>query len=495
MRQGGMLSRRCIWEFIGDKLIVLSRRKVARVISAMSPRPLALTTDPIPQLTWRIALPASVGMFFNTMFNFVDTYCAGLLSTEALAALSLSFPLFFLLISIGSGLSQGATALLANALGANDRAAARSIFAQSLLFAVVIGLILSGLGWLGAPSLFRWLGAEGSYLDLAVTYMRVILCGGVFFVLVMTLNAGLVAQGETRVYRNVLITGFFANCLLNPIFMWGWLGMPAMGVGGIALATVFVQIGSSLYLWQRLRFSELFRTLPRNLFRPDLAVLRQIVAQSVPSALNMMTIALGILVITWFVQHFGSAAVAATGIATRIEQMILLPVIGLSSAVLSIVGQNHGAGLSARVREAWWMNLKIGAGLMVIGGLLLWWIGEFMILWFTQDAEVIRYSRDYLRVAAVTLPAYPILFVTVFMMQGLKRPAYGLWIGLYRQVAAPLVVMNLFCFQLGWGLNGIWWAIFCVNWSAALFAVWWGGRVMRDMNSSPLTPTRVNTKL
>ena len=79
-------------------------------------RALSLTTDPIPQLTWRIAIPASVGMFFNTMYNFVDTYCAGLLSTDALAALSLSFPVFFVVIASGSGLSQGATALIANAL-------------------------------------------------------------------------------------------------------------------------------------------------------------------------------------------------------------------------------------------------------------------------------------------------------------------------------------------------------------------------------------------
>lgn len=447
----------------------------------MNSRPLALTTDPIPQLTWRIALPASVGMFFNTMFNFVDTYCAGLLSTEALAALSLSFPLFFLLISIGSGLSQGTTALLANAFGAKDREAARVIFAQSVLFSLTIGLALSAVGWCTAPFLFRSLGAEGSYLDLTVTYMRVILAGGIFFVLVMTLNAALTAQGETRVYRNVLIVAFFTNCLLNPVFMWGWWGLPAMGVGGIALATVLVQIGSGLYLWQRVSSSELFCAVSVKMFRPNFRVLRQIVGQSVPSALNMMTIALGIFVITWFVQHFGPAAVAATGIATRIEQMILLPVIGLSSAVLSIVGQNHGAGLPQRVREAWWINLKMGAGLMVIGGLILWWIGESMIRWFTQDAMVISCGRDYLRVAALTLAAYPILFVTVFMMQGLKRPAYGLWIGLYRQVAAPVVVMHLLCFQLGWGLWGIWWSIFFVNWSAALFAVCWGRCVLRKL--------------
>src|SRR5687768_11963249 len=114
-------------------------------------QPLSLTTDPIPQLTWRIAVPMSIGMFFHTMFNVVDTLCAGWLGTEALAALSLSFPVFFVVVAIGSGLSQGATALLANALGAGDPHEARRVFAQSLIFAVLAGVVLTAAGWLAAP--------------------------------------------------------------------------------------------------------------------------------------------------------------------------------------------------------------------------------------------------------------------------------------------------------------------------------------------------------
>ena len=213
-------------------------------------RALSLTTDPIPQLTWRIAIPASVGMFFNTMYNFVDTYCAGLLSTDALAALSLSFPVFFVVIASGSGLSQGATALIANALGAGQREDARRIFAQSLVLTVLVGAGVSVAGWLAAPWMFRLLGAEGDYLRTVLAYMNVILAGGVFFLLPMTLNTVLSAQGDTRVYRNFLIAGFLANCLLNPVLMWGWLGLPAMGVAGIALATVVIQVAGGAWLEQ-----------------------------------------------------------------------------------------------------------------------------------------------------------------------------------------------------------------------------------------------------
>lgn len=445
----------------------------------MGARPLSLTTDPISELTWRIAIPVSVGMFFNTMFNFVDTYCAGLLSTDSLAALSLSFPMFFLLVAIGSGLSQGTTSLMSNAIGAGDRVEARHIFAQSVIFAVAMGILFSILGLVFAPEIFRGLGAEGRYLSMTLAYMNVILAGGVFFILSMTINASLSSQGETRVYRNYLIVGFFANCALNPLLMWGFMGVPAMGVAGIALATVLVQIAGCFWLWRGSRMMELCHQMPVSLFRPDLELLKKIVAQSLPAILNMVTIALGVFVLMWFVKSYGKEAVAASGIATRIEQVILLPVIGLSSAVLSIVGQNHGAGLPHRVREAWLVNVRRGAGLMVLGGVVLWLLGGHAMRIFTKDEGVIAHGANYLSVASLTLAAYPILFVTVFMMQGLKRPGYGLWIGLYRQVLAPAIVFHLLAFTLGWGLWGVWWGVFLVTWSAALFALWWGWRTVR----------------
>ncbi len=439
-------------------------------------QPLSLTTDPIPQLTWRIAVPMSVGMFFNTMYNVVDTKCAGWLGTEALAALSLSFPVFFVVFAMGSGLAQATTALMANALGANEPADARKVLAQSLLFAVVAGALLSIAGLLASPALFRLLGAKDNYLATVLDYMNVVLGGGILFLLPMVVNAALNAQGETRVYRNFLIVGFFANMVLNPVLMWGLLGLPAMGVAGLALSTVLIQAGGALFLWRHVMRTELCREITRAHFRPDFPALRRIAGQAIPAALNMLTIALGVFVITWFVQHFGKEAVAASGIATRIEQIVLMPVIGLNAAVLSIIGQNHGAGLHHRVREAWVTNLKIGAALMFLGGLLVWALRDPAMRFFSDDPAVIGHGRDYLLSASLTLAAYPILFITVFAMQGIKRPLYGLWMGIYRQIAAPLVVYHALAFGLGWGLWGIWWGISMVTWSAAIFALFWGWR-------------------
>ena len=445
----------------------------------MNIKPPRLTSDPIVQLTWRIAVPASVGMFFNTMFNVVDTLCAGWLSTDALAALSLSFPLFFLFIAIGSGLAQGTTALIANFLGAGDIDHANKVFAQSLLFALVAGVVFSGIGLFIAPTVFILLGASGAYLSETLAYMNVTLFGGIFFILSMTLNSALSAQGRTDIYRNLLLMALVANCALNPLLMWGLLGLPALGVAGIALATVIVQIAECVLLWHYLKKEGSFASISIKDLKPDLKILEQIAMQSVPAALNMVTIALGVFVITWFVKQFGKEAVAAIGIATRIEQIVLMPVIGLSTAVLSIVGQSHGAGLRERVRETWRINLLLGVGLMCLGSLLVWVFGRYAVSLFTSNPIVIQHGSDYLTAAMYTLPAYPILFVTVFMMQGLKRPLYGLWIGIYRQVAAPMIIFHLLSFTFCWGLWGIWWGVCVVNWSAALFALGWGWRTVR----------------
>jgi putative MATE family efflux protein len=323
-------------------------------------KPLSLTADSIMRLTWRIAMPMSVGMFFNTMFNVVDTLCAGWLGTDALAALSLSFPVFFVIIAVGSGINQGATALMANAFGGGDHHEAQRVFAQSLVFTVAVTPFLSVAGLIVSPWLFRQLGAEGEYLHTVLAYMNVTLAGGIFYLLPSVINCALAAQGETRVFRDFLFLGLVANVALNPLLMWGWLGLPAMGVAGIGLATVIIQMGGCVFMWRAAAKTDLVRGIKASDFRPDLAVIRRITGQALPAALNMLTVGLGIFVITWFVKHFGKEAVAASGIATRIEQIVLMPAIGLNAAVLTIVGHNHGASLPHRVRQAWMLNIKLG---------------------------------------------------------------------------------------------------------------------------------------
>lgn len=443
-----------------------------------------LVNDPIPGLIRRIAVPASIGLIFTTLYNVVDTYFAGLISTSAQAGLGRSFALFLLMMSIGSGIGGGTTALVSNALGRGDKEGARLFFAQSVVFATIAGLLVSVIGWWTAPALFRLLNAEGEYLDSALAFMNMIYLGGTFFILQMTLNSVLNAQGQTRLYRNILIGSFLGNCLLNPVFIYGWLGLPPMGVAGIGMATSVIQFGEAAVLMYFIFRSELCQGIKAAHFKPRWHSLMELAEQAVPAALNMATMALGVYVITWFISRFGNEAVAGYGVATRVEQIVLLPTMGLNFAVLALSGQNNGAGRLDRVHEAWRTCIRYALWQMGAGGVLLFLLRHWAMRQFTHDPKVVEQGANYLTISAFTLAVYPLLFQTVFMLQGLKKPMYGLFIGLYRQIVAPLIVFNLLAFGLGLKQWGVWYGISLINWSAALFTLWWGSRTLKRMTNA-----------
>jgi len=442
-----------------------------------------LTTDPIPGLVRKIAVPASIGFFFNTMYNVVDTYFAGFISTEALAALSISFPVFFIIIAMGTGISQGGTALMANALGEKNSEKAHHICVQCLSFGILFAIGLTILGFAFAPFLFGVLGATGDYLELALDYMNVILAGTVFFVLQSVLNASLNSQGDTKSYRNVLIAGFALNCALDPWFMFGGLGIPALGIRGVALATVVIQILGTAYLLRKLSATKLWDGPIWSNFFPSSSY-KEIARQGIPASLNMVTVAVGIFVITFFISRFSTEGVAAYGIATRIEQIVLLPTIGLNIAVLSLAGQNNGAKKFDRVRETWNTTMRYGLTMMAVGGFFIFFLPCPLMSFFTDDEVVIGHGVDYLRIASVTLCSYVILFQTVSLLQGLKRPFYAIIIGVYRQVLAPGIVFYLLAFYYGFQESGIWWGIFLVTWSAAIITFFYGRHTLNRITSA-----------
>lgn len=430
-----------------------------------------LTTAPISKLIRAIAMPASVGFFFNTMYNVVDTYFGGLQSTDALAALSLSFPVFFLIIAIGSGIANGLTALIAHALGEDDRAKALVYVEQGLSFGVFLSVFVTALGLTVSPFLFRLLGAEGGYLSLALSYNNVIFYGAGAFMFVFLFNAVLSALGDTKSFRNFLITGFFLNFIFNYWFMFGGLGIPALGLAGVALGTVVVQLIGVAYLLSKVRKAQLLR---RGVSWPDFApkwsVYGEILKQGVPASLSTMTVALGIFIITYYISAFGHEAVAAYGIATRIEQITLLPLIGLNIAVVTLIGQNNGARQFGRVRETYQKALSYGTVISLIATVFLLIGASPLMRVFTDDSVIITTGIIYLRVAAFIATAYMILFMSDAGLRGLKRPMFFLWLGIVRQIVLPIATFTLLINYFHTGLLGVWWGIFGIVWCSALVA-------------------------
>jgi Na+-driven multidrug efflux pump len=268
--------------------------------------------------------------------------------------------------------------------------------------------------------------------------------------------------------------------------MYGGAGFPKMGLAGIALATVLVQCLGVFYLFSQLSKTGSMPSISFAELRPRWKYFRELFRQGFPSSMNMMTVSLGIFIITWFVGRFGEQAVAAYGIGTRIEQIALLPVMGLNISTLALTAQNYGAERIDRIRETVRVSLRYGMLLALSGtvGALLY--SRQLMGLFTADRAVIDAGVGFLAVEAFVLPAYVLLYICISAMQGIKLPLFGLIIGLYRQIAGPAFIFHLFTAVMGLGLIGIWWGIFGVTWSAALIVVIYVSRTLARLEKDQL---------
>jgi len=448
-----------------------------------------LTEDDISGLIRKIAIPASLGFFFNTMFNVVDTYFAGQLSTDSLAALSLSFPIYFIIASVGIGIQSGAGALIANALGAGDTARAVRLQSQAIVLAIGVTIVIAIPLYFALPAIFTFFGADGAVLDGGLRYMRVITVGGVAIVTANTLNAGLQARGETRIFRNLLIAMSILNVGLDPLLMFGFsIGgvqiVPALREGGTALATVGLYAGGIGYLLYRSVDLGVFTDVAIRDFRPRRNLLGEIAGQSAPAALNFMIMTLGSFVINYFISRYGRDPIAAYGAALRIEQIALLPLLGINVALATLTGQNNGAGRLDRVREALSASIKaaVGVTVVILPAVLLF--APWLLRIFTETEQVVAIGRRYLYIQGVTFFSYILINLSNSILQGLKRPGMIMWVGLYRQLAAPFAVFPLLAFTLGMEETGVFWGLAIVNWSAAIFLFFYARGVLAREETS-----------
>ena len=441
-----------------------------------------LGNEHIPKLVRQIAIPASVGMFFNTMYNVVDTFWAGQLSPEALAALSLSLIPFIGLLAVGFGLGQGACALISNALGTEDNDQASRLVAQALLLAFAVSAVIVVVGLVVTPFLYRRMGASGEYLELSLDYMNWLIYGSGAFIFALVINSGLNAQGDTKSYRNALICGFFANIILDPLFLFGWGYFPAFGLEGVAISTVLIELGVVTYLSVKLLSSKLGGNLCIRKFSLQVKLIVDLVKHGFPASLSIFFISLNFYVILHFISDFGKTSVAAYGVSTRIVQVMLLPSIGLNTAALSLTGFNFGANNRERVNQTWRTCFNYSLLLTAFGGILLFCFPEFLLRLFTDSEAIIEVGPTLLRVEAVLLTAYTTIFLGTSVLQGLKQPMFGMILSIYRLIVAPVIFFWVFTEILGYGLNGIWVGIFLTTASGALITWFYLNRTLKELS-------------
>ncbi len=440
-----------------------------------------LTKGDIKRQIKKMAIPASVGFFFHTMFNVTDTYFAGMISTQALSALTLSFSIFFMMIAFAGGMSEAVTALVGNALGEKDKDKALHIALNALLFALLLSCVLTLIGLSSAPYLMSLLGAEGAYLSEALAYINIILYASVFFVLSFFINALLNAVGDTVSFRNVLIFTAIVNIFLDYWFVLGGLGIAPMGIKGIALATVIAEFITFLYLFYRVRMTPLLQSY--SAFYVDKNVFAALLKQGLPPTTNMVLMAAGIYIITYFAAPYGKEVVAAFGIGMRIEQIILMPAIGLNVAVLAIVSQNNGAKEFERIAQALKLALYYGLLVSLLGMVLLIGGAQDLMRLFSNDANVIKEGTLYLRIEAFILFSFVVIFVNLAMLQGIEKPAFIFYISLFRQIIAPILLLSFFSF-LGLGVIWIWLGIAAIVTLSALITWQYSKEKLLEMSLS-----------
>ena len=402
-----------------------------------------LTKDNISTLIRQIAIPSSVGTLFQTLYNIVDVKFAGLISPEAITAIAKSFPIYFIIIGFTAGLSIGITALISNALGKGDEKKASLLLAQSILASLIISIFVTFVGIYGTEPILIFLQTSPEIVFYAKDYMNIIFLGASLFFLQLTINSFLVSKGDTKSLRNVLIFTFFLNLFLNPVFIYGALFIPAMGIKGIALATLCSQFVGLIYIIIKVNSTNLKKYLDLECFMPKLSLQKEIFTQAIPAIGSMMFIGLGVFVLLYYVSMYGDYSAGGYGAAIRFEQLFLLPVLGLNASTLALVGQNFGASNFNRILETYKKSILYGTIFMATCGIFIFFSADYIMYFFSDDKEIIFYGSTYLKIAAFAGPCYPIFFISSALLQGLKKPNYQMIINLMRMIVLPISALSI----------------------------------------------------
>tara|TARA_B100001123_G_scaffold436638_1_gene567278 strand:+ start:465 stop:1838 length:1374 start_codon:yes stop_codon:yes gene_type:complete len=425
---------------------------------------LNLTSNPIGQLLRQIAIPSMTGSLFQTLFNLVDTFYAGKISSEALAALAKSFPLYFIIVSAGIGIVAGCNSLIANSLGSNNRVAASIYTYNALVYAFLLSIIITLIGTFFSYDILKFMGSTDDSIILAKEYIDIIFFGTIIFLILTSFNAVLNAQGDTKTYRNVLIIGLIFNIILNPIFIFGLFFIPAFGIAGLAISTILIQFCACIYLYFKVNNTQL-KIIPKiSNFYIRRNFMINIFNQSMPITLALFLVATGSYILLSFINIFGDQAVAGYGAAVRFEHLFSLPVIGLNTAVISIAGQNFGARRYDRVKEVYFKSILIGVMIMCVAGVVIYIFSEPIIRVFSNDLEVIKYGSSYLKIAAFIGPIYPVFFISHALFTALKKTFLIFYSNLFRMLILPFTIVWVIVSVMNGYFQDIFYGLLIMNW-------------------------------
>ena len=416
---------------------------------------LDLTEGPIFKTLVKLAVPVTISMVLFTVYLLVDLYFVGRLGPDAVAALSISSNAFFIHLGFSTILGTGGMALIAQAFGRRDYGRAARVFKQSLLMALVVGMIEAVTGVLLAPAYIEFFGGTGQSLQWGIEYFQIFSISFLFMLLLYVTGNCFRGMGDTKTPMIIMLQANVLNIVLDPILIFGWLGLPAMGVRGAAIASLVSQI-YGLGIYGYLIFVRGSHLNIKGRWRFDPKIIKQSLLIGVPSGMNHFLLAANLLITYRVISVYGTAALASVGIGFRILQSTYIPVIAVASAMAAIVGQNFGAQKFSRItvtlKSAWLVCTIFMIGCTAICLLF----PKILIGIFSSNPDVIYFGVTYLRIFSIGFVMVATIMVASSAFQGLGK-TYPSLIGAVVDNALFAGLVFTLPAYFSWGIQAVWW--------------------------------------
>ena len=430
-----------------------------------------LTEGSIVRNIWYLALPMMIGNLLQDAFTIVDMIFVGRLGPSALAAVGMSGTIQGMLFTVIFGISMGTIAMVARFIGAKKVSEAENVAIQSILLGSFCYFVIATIGYPLSSSMLRILGAADDVIAQGTAYMRISFLGSFTMILSVILSAVLNAAGDAVTPMKILAVSTVANIVLDPLVIFGLLGFPRLGVAGSALATVTARgIGVVLLLWIFLKGHSIIHLKFANV-KIDFSIMKRIIRIGIFSSLQAIVRNSSALILTRIVAVYGTFAVAAYVICTRLRMIVLMPGFGLANAVSTLVGQNLGANKPERAERTAWITVGIASAIMTFIGITYTVFARTSIAIFNAHPEVIKIGvyQQY-----ITAGAFGVVGVSIVLGRAFNGAGDTL---------SPMIItsVTLLVFQIGlsillsWklGLIGIWFGITASNIiQAAIMSLW-----------------------
>jgi putative MATE family efflux protein len=412
---------------------------------------------PIPKLILTMSLPMMISMLVQALYNVVDSIFVSQINENALTAVSLAYPIQNLMIAVASGTGVGVNALLSRSLGEKNFKQANKAANNSILLTALSYLVFLFVGLFGSRLFFTAQTSDPEIVEYGVQYMRIIctLSLGVF----IQVNMERLLQSTGLTFYNMITQGLGAiiNIILDPILIFGYFGLPKMGVAGAAVATVFGQlIGASLGIYFNFRKNKEIH-LSLKAMRFDVPTVKAIYSVGVPSILMMSIGSVMTFGMNKILLMFSSTAAAVFGVYFKLQSFFFMPVFGLNNGIVPIIAYNYGAKNKKRIMQAVKIGCCAAFVMMMIGLVVFQLIPDTLLGFFNASEEMSAIGCTALRIISISYLFAGFCIVIGSIFQALGNGVYSLTVSVCRQLLVLLPCAYLLARVFN-KVDAVWWA-------------------------------------